>query len=122
MPAGRGDFQGEAALRLAGYVAHVRGNTRAFLGTGLLLGVRGGRVGQLLRLCAKSREHLGQAAESAHLRAGDEGRLLRIFGGDDDPAVPGGNRGLHGGQDARNRANRPVEAQLPQEHAVPARV
>ena len=45
MPAGRGDFQGEAALRLAGYVAHVRGNTRAFLGTGLLLGVRGGRVG-----------------------------------------------------------------------------
>ena len=122
MPTGCRDFQGEAALRLTGYVAHVRRNTRVFLGEGFLLGVRGGRVGQLLRLRPQSREHLGQTAESAHLCAGDEGRLLRIFDGDDDPAVPGGNRGLHSGQDARNRANRPVEAKLPQEHAVPARV
>ena len=45
VPTGCRDFQGEAALRLTGYVAHIRRNTSVFLGEGFLLGVRGGRVG-----------------------------------------------------------------------------
>ena len=92
------------------------------MGRAFSSGFGGGGEGQLLRLCTQGREHFGQAAESAHLRTGDEGRLLCVFSGDDDPVVPGSNRGFHGGQDARNRANRPVEAQLSQKHAVSARM
>ena len=99
-----GNFQGETPLRLTGDIAHIRGNFSRCRHRCARLRLRGGRVGQLLTLSAESGKNLRQAAETAHLRAGNERRLLSIFGGHNHAVVSGIHGCFDRGQDARHGA------------------
>ena len=117
-----GNFQGETTLRLTGDIAHIRGNFSRFRHRGARLRLRGGRVGQLLGLRAESGKNLRQAAETTHLRAGNERRLLSIFGGHNHAVVSGIHGCFDRRQDARHGAYRSVQSQLAQEDAIAAGV
>ena len=99
-----GNFQGETTLRLTGNIAHIRGNFSRFRRRCARLRLRGGRVGQLLALSAESGKNLRQATETAHLRAGNERRLLSVFGGHNHAVVSSIHGGFDRGQDARHGA------------------
>ena len=99
-----GNLQGETTLRLTGNIAHIRGNFSRFRYRCARLRLRGRRVGQLLTLRPESGKNLSQTAETAHLRAGDERRLLSIFGGHNHAVVAGIHGGFNRRQDARHGA------------------
>ena len=99
-----GNFQGETTLRLTGNIAHIRGNFSRFRHRCARLRLRGGRVGQLLALSAECGKNLRQAAETAHLRAGNQCRLLSIFGWHNHAVVSGIHGGFDRGQDTRHGA------------------
>ena len=103
-----GNFQGETTLRLTGNIAHIRGNFSRFRRRGARLRLRGGRIGQLLALSAERGKNLSQAAETAHLRAGNQRRLLSVFGGHNHAVVSGIHGGFDRRQDARHGAYRSV--------------
>ena len=95
-----GNFQGETPLRLTGNIAHIRRDFSRFRRRRARLRLRGGRVCQLLTLGTESGKNLRQAAETAHLRTGNQCRLLSIFGGHNHAVVSGVHSGFDRGQDA----------------------
>ena len=111
MPARGRDLERAPRRGLTAHVGQVdRGRAGRRLGPGAV------RLGDAL--ASRQLDHRRQIAHPVHVEARHEGRLVGVLGGHHDRVRSAPARAQRVRQRPRNRSQRPVEAQLPDQHEV----